>query len=63
MSSAVANPAFVPLAAAFRITPVQASYELAVYVRTSSFQLLPLKPNTARVTLSVRSLEGTCEVS
>lgn len=32
MSSAVANPAFVPLSAAFNISTVQASYELAVYV-------------------------------
>lgn len=32
MASATVNPAFVPLSAAFEITPVQASYELAVYV-------------------------------
>lgn len=32
MASAVANPAFVSLGAAFDITAVQASYELAVYV-------------------------------
>lgn len=32
MSSAVINPAFVPLAKEFSITPVQASYELTVYI-------------------------------
>lgn len=33
------NPAFVQLAAGFEITPVQASYELAVYVSVSQFSL------------------------
>jgi MFS family permease len=32
MSSAVINPAFVPLGKAFKITTVQASYELTVYI-------------------------------
>ena len=32
MASAVINPAFVPLSKAFKITTVQASYELTVYV-------------------------------
>lgn len=32
MSSAVINPAFVPLGKAFHITTVQASYELTVYI-------------------------------
>lgn len=32
MSSAVANPAFVPLSKAFHLTVVQASYELTVYI-------------------------------
>lgn len=32
MSSAVANPAFVPLSKAFNITTVQASYELTMYI-------------------------------
>ncbi|KAG8163757.1 hypothetical protein KVR01_007054 [Diaporthe batatas] len=32
MASAVINPAFVPLGRAFGITPVQASYELTVYI-------------------------------
>lgn len=32
MSSAVINPAFVPLGKAFHITTIQASYELTVYI-------------------------------
>ena len=32
MSAAVANPAFVTLSKAFHITPVQASYELTMYI-------------------------------
>ncbi|KAI0185826.1 major facilitator superfamily domain-containing protein [Xylaria flabelliformis] len=32
LASAVINPAFVPLAEAFRITPVEASYELTVFL-------------------------------
>ncbi|KAK7955221.1 hypothetical protein PG988_015915 [Apiospora saccharicola] len=32
IGAATINPAFVPLAAAFRITPVQASYELTVWI-------------------------------
>jgi MFS family permease len=32
MSSAVVNPAFVPLGKAFGITTVQASYELTIYI-------------------------------
>lgn len=54
MSSAVANPAFVPIAAAFHITPVQASYELAVYVSILFPQSLPSKPSFA----SLRPLHG-----
>jgi MFS family permease len=32
MSSAVINPAFVPLSKAFKISVVEASYELTVYI-------------------------------
>lgn len=35
MAAAVVNPAFVAMSAAFNITAVQASYELAVYVCVS----------------------------
>ena len=37
MGSAVINPAFVPLGKAFGITPVQASYELTVYLLFTGF--------------------------
>lgn len=32
MGSAVVNPAFVPLAKSFKITTVQATYELTVFI-------------------------------
>ena len=44
MSAAVINPAFVPLGKAFKITTVQASYELTVYIIFSGVAPLLVSP-------------------
>ena len=44
MGSAVANPAIVPISKSFSITPVQASYELTVYIICAGFGPLLVVP-------------------
>jgi MFS family permease len=44
MAAAVINPAFVPLGKGFKITTVEASYELTVYIIFSGVGLLLISP-------------------